>query len=43
MRRRAVVLLISAGLAGCAVGPDYKETAPIVPERWQAAKLSEAQ
>ncbi|WP_374087638.1 efflux transporter outer membrane subunit [Methylomicrobium lacus] len=35
--------LIAAGLAGCAVGPDYKETAPSVPERWQAAGLKPAQ
>lgn len=31
--------LIAAGLAGCAVGPDYQEIAPIVPDRWQAEKL----
>lgn len=31
--------LIAAGLAGCAVGPEYKETAPIVPDRWQAGEL----
>ncbi|MDD1612640.1 MAG: TolC family protein, partial [Methylococcaceae bacterium] len=43
MRHNTIALLISAGLAGCAVGPDYKETAPIVPDNWQAAKLSEAQ
>jgi NodT family efflux transporter outer membrane factor (OMF) lipoprotein len=31
--------LIAAGLAGCAVGPDYKEIAPFVPDRWQAGEL----
>jgi NodT family efflux transporter outer membrane factor (OMF) lipoprotein len=31
--------LIAAGLAGCAVGPEYKEIAPIVPDRWQAGEL----
>jgi len=35
--------LIAAGLAGCAVGPDYKEATPSVPERWQAAGLKPAQ
>lgn len=34
--------LLAVGLAGCAVGPDYRETAPSVPDRWQAGKLSEA-
>ncbi|MGZ8194378.1 MAG: efflux transporter outer membrane subunit [Methylosarcina sp.] len=42
MRHKTVLLLLSAGLSGCAVGPDYKETAPTVPDRWQAEKLSEA-
>jgi len=35
--------LIAAGLVGCAVGPDYKETAPSVPERWQATLSEPAQ
>lgn len=43
MKRNAVLWWLSAGLAGCAVGPDYKESAPVVPERWQAERLSEAQ
>lgn len=43
MKHKIVSLLITAGLTGCAVGPDYKETAPIVPDHWQAEKLSEAQ
>jgi NodT family efflux transporter outer membrane factor (OMF) lipoprotein len=34
----ASCLLAAVGLAGCAVGPDYKETAPHVPERWLAAE-----
>lgn len=42
MRRSAVLLTIGAGLAGCAVGPDYQEAAPSVPERWQAAAYAEA-
>jgi len=36
------VLLLSV-LAGCALGPDYKETAPTVPDQWQADKLTEPQ
>lgn len=34
-----VSCLIAVGLAGCAVGPDYKETAPIVPDHWQSGEL----
>jgi NodT family efflux transporter outer membrane factor (OMF) lipoprotein len=40
MKRKVVFLLISAGVAGCAVGPDYKEVVPSVPKQWQAGKLS---
>ncbi|MGJ0484969.1 MAG: efflux transporter outer membrane subunit [Methylomicrobium sp.] len=43
MKPNAVLWWISAGLAGCAVGPDYQEIAPVVPDRWQAERLSEAQ
>jgi len=39
MTHKIAFLLLSAGLAGCAVGPDYKETTPGVPDRWQAGKL----
>jgi NodT family efflux transporter outer membrane factor (OMF) lipoprotein len=42
MMRNAVLLWISAGLTGCAVGPDYQESAPIVPDSWQAERLSNA-
>jgi len=31
-------LCILAGLGGCTVGPDYQESVPIVPDRWQAGK-----
>lgn len=30
--------LLTAGMAGCAVGPDYEEAAPSVPDRWLAAE-----
>jgi NodT family efflux transporter outer membrane factor (OMF) lipoprotein len=30
--------LLTAGIAGCAVGPDYKEAAPNAPDRWLAAE-----
>lgn len=39
MMHKMMSLLLSAGLAGCAVGPDYKETAPSVPAQWRAGKL----
>jgi len=42
MKPSLVSCLIAAGLAGCAMGPDYKETAPTVPERWQASGLKPA-
>lgn len=42
MKRKAVLWWVSAGLAGCAVGPDYQESAPVVPDRWQAERLSDA-
>jgi NodT family efflux transporter outer membrane factor (OMF) lipoprotein len=42
MKRSAALWWISAGLAGCAVGPDYQESAPVVPDRWQAERLSDA-
>ncbi|MFA6162594.1 MAG: efflux transporter outer membrane subunit [Methylobacter sp.] len=31
-------LCILAGLGGCTVGPDYRESVPTVPDRWQAGK-----
>lgn len=31
-------LVALAGLSACAVGPDYREPAPIVPDRWQASR-----
>lgn len=31
-------LCIMAGLGGCTVGPDYRESVPTVPDRWQAGK-----
>jgi len=43
MKTSLASCLIAAGLAGCAVGPDYKEAAPTVPKRWQAADLKPAQ
>lgn len=39
MMHKMMSLLLSAGLAGCAVGPDYKETVPSVPAQWRAGKL----
>lgn len=35
--------LLAAGLAGCAVGPDYKASAPSVPEHWQAIRSASVQ
>ncbi len=31
-------LCILAGLGGCTVGPDYRESVPTVPDHWQAGK-----
>ncbi|WP_054774907.1 hypothetical protein [Methylogaea oryzae] len=36
MRPEAGYLLLLCGLAGCTVGPDYREPAASVPDRWQA-------
>jgi outer membrane protein TolC len=35
-------LFVLAGLAGCAVGPDYREPVPVVPNRWQTGKDANA-
>ncbi|MGX2039844.1 efflux transporter outer membrane subunit [Methylocaldum sp. MU1018] len=35
-------LCMLIGLAGCAVGPDYREPEPAVPNRWQAGKDASA-
>jgi NodT family efflux transporter outer membrane factor (OMF) lipoprotein len=35
-------LLLLAGLAGCTVGPDYREPVLAVPNRWQAGRLPAA-
>ncbi|WKJ90909.1 TolC family protein [Methylomonas montana] len=37
MRYKRGWVLILSGLAGCAMGPDYREVAPSVPEHWLAA------
>lgn len=33
-------IVVLACLSACAVGPDYREPAPILPDRWQAARDS---
>lgn len=42
MRLKAGHFLLLCGLAGCTMGPDYRETAPTVPARWQAGKDADA-
>ena len=42
MRLKAGYFLLLCGLAGCTMGPDYRETAPTVPARWQAGKDADA-
>ena len=38
MKTECTWLIILVGLGGCAVGPDYHEAVPIVPDRWQAGR-----
>lgn len=38
MRNTAGWLFIMAGLGGCAVGPDYQQPTPAIPDHWQAAQ-----
>lgn len=38
MRPKARWFLVLGSLAGCAVGPDYREPVPTTPDRWQAGK-----
>jgi hypothetical protein len=38
MRPKARWFLVLASLAGCAVGPNYRESVSTVPDRWQAGK-----
>ncbi|MGR9085751.1 MAG: efflux transporter outer membrane subunit [Gammaproteobacteria bacterium] len=40
MKHSAVSFALLASLTGCMVGPDYNETAPIVPDHWQAEALT---
>ncbi|MGR8935938.1 MAG: efflux transporter outer membrane subunit [Gammaproteobacteria bacterium] len=42
MRHKAVWLILLGGLTGCTIGPDYRETAPIVPKQWQAGQDAQA-
>jgi NodT family efflux transporter outer membrane factor (OMF) lipoprotein len=35
-------LVVLAGLAGCTVGPDYRQPVPAVPNHWQAGKEAPA-
>ncbi len=42
MRLKAGYFWLLCGLAGCTMGPDYRETAPAVPARWQAGKDADA-
>lgn len=43
MKAKIAGLLLSAGLAGCTVGPDYREPVPAVPRSWQAEKALDAE
>lgn len=36
MKRNPYWFLLLSGLSGCAMGPDYQEKIPAVPEHWQA-------
>jgi len=38
MKLKAGYLWLLCGLAGCTMGPDYRKSAPAVPDRWQAEK-----
>ena len=42
MRFKAGYLLLLCGLAGCTVGPDFREPVPAVPNRWQAGREAAA-
>jgi len=35
---KAGYLWLLCGLAGCTMGPDYRKSEPVVPDRWQAEK-----
>ena len=38
MKPKFACLFIMSGLAGCVVGPDYREPMPAVPKHWQAVQ-----
>jgi NodT family efflux transporter outer membrane factor (OMF) lipoprotein len=38
LRNKASWLFVMAGLSGCAVGPDYRQPTPAIPDHWQAAQ-----
>jgi outer membrane protein TolC len=43
MTRNIRQLSILLALSGCALGPDYREAKPQLPERWQAAPATQQQ
>ncbi|WGS88621.1 efflux transporter outer membrane subunit [Methylomonas sp. UP202] len=43
MMHKTSWLLILSSLTGCAMGPDYHEVAPTVPDHWQAAPTKDLQ